>query len=74
MPEVIIRDTVWRNFVAAARKRRKEPHSLVQHVLTEYVRRVSDEELLERSSRAARRARFRLSDTEEVVRKYRRKP
>ena len=73
MPELMIRDSVWRRLVTVAHKKRQTPQSLAQRVLREYVERVSDEELLARSAGAARRAPFAIRESEEVVRAYRRK-
>ena len=46
---------------------------LAQQVLSDYLQQVADEELLSRSARAARRARFKTDATEEIVRRYRRR-
>jgi hypothetical protein len=46
---------------------------LAERVLHEFIQRAADEELLARSERAARRAQFRMEDTEEVLRQYRRR-
>ena len=73
MPEVMIRESVWREFVAVAQKKRQAPESLAQRVLRDYVQRVSDEELLVRSSRAAQRVPFSIRDSEDVVREFRRR-
>jgi hypothetical protein len=73
MPEVMIRDSVWREFVAVAQKKRTAPEALAQRVLRDYVQQVSDEELLVRSSRAARRAPFSIRDSESIVREFRRR-
>lgn len=71
MAEVMIQENLWRDLVAVAQKQRQEPQTLAQKVLRDYVQRVSDEELLERSARSARRAKFRMADAEEIVRRYR---
>jgi hypothetical protein len=71
MAEVRVRDRLWQDFVTVAQKQQKAPQALVQRVLEDYIQRVTDEELLARSARAARRTRFRLGQTEEVVRRYR---
>ncbi len=73
MPEVMIRDNVWRQFVAVANKKHQPPEALAQRVLRDYVQRVSDEELLARSAGAARRAPFSIRDSEEVLRDFRRR-
>jgi hypothetical protein len=73
MVELEIQDALWHEFVAIARRHRTPPSELAERVLREYVQRVSDEALLARSEQAARRARFRIEDTEEVVRQHRRR-
>ena len=73
MPDLTIRKGLWDDLVVVAEKQHKKPQALAQQVIKEYVQRMSDEELLERSAAAARRVPFRLDATEEVVRDYRRK-
>ncbi len=72
MPELKIGKELWNDFVAIAEKRKQRPESLAQEVLRDFVRQFTDEELLEHSSAAARRAPFRIEESEEVVRQYRR--
>lgn len=71
MPELKIRKSLWDEFVAIAEKQKQSPEKLAQRVLRDYVQQFTDEELLERSSSAARRASFRMDETEEAVRRYR---
>ncbi len=73
MAEVLIRDSVWDEFVAIAHKRRQAPQALAQRVLREYVSRMNDEELMARSARAARRSAFSMGQSEKIVRNYRRR-
>lgn len=73
MPELNIRKGLWDEFVAVAERQKKTPENLAQQVLRDYIQQFTDEELLERSSTAARRAPFRMSGSEDVVRHYRRK-
>jgi hypothetical protein len=73
MPDLTIRKGLWDDFVEVAEKQHKKPETLVQQVLQEYIQRVSDEELLDRSASAARRAPFRMDTTEAVIRSYRQK-
>jgi len=73
MPELNIPKGLWDEFVAVAEKQKKTPEKLAQQVLCDYVQQFTDEGLLERSSAAARRAPFRMNETEDVVRGYRRK-
>jgi hypothetical protein len=69
---VLIREKVWKDFVALAHQRHQKADALAEQVLRDYVRRVADEELLSRSVRAARRAKFRMEETEEIVKRFRR--
>ena len=73
MPDLTIRERLWADLVEVAGRQRKKPETLAQQVLLEYIQRVSDEELLDRSTAAARRAPFRIDSTEEVVRNFRQK-
>ncbi|NLX99190.1 MAG: hypothetical protein GXY83_23890 [Rhodopirellula sp.] len=72
MPDLKIGKGLWNDFVVIAEKRKQKPESLAQEVLRDFVRQFTDEELIERSSAAARRAPFRIEDSEEMVRQYRR--
>lgn len=73
MAQITIRERLWRDVMAVARRRRQQAEVLVENVLRAYVQRVADEELLSRSEQAARRARFRIGEAEELVRRHRRK-
>lgn len=72
MPELKIGRELWQTFVAVAEKQKRKPEALARDVLRDYLRRVSDEELLQQSSAAARRTSFRMEETEEIIRQYRR--
>jgi hypothetical protein len=73
MPEVTIRQGLWKDLVAAAAKRQRKPETLANEALRDFLRRMADEELLSRSAAAARRSPLRTRDTEEAIRRYRRK-
>jgi hypothetical protein len=73
MVELEIQDALWDDLVAVAQRRRTHPRALAEEVLRDFIQQTADEELLARSERAARRGRFRMEDTEDVVRKYRRR-
>ena len=73
MVELEIQDAVWDELVAIARQQQTRPEILAEQVLREFIQRASDEALLARSERAARRARFRINETEEIVRQHRRR-
>jgi hypothetical protein len=68
----MIREKLWKDLVAVARKRGQRAESLAQNALSEYLQRVTDEDLLHRSERAAHKAKFRIGDTEQIIRKWRR--
>jgi predicted transcriptional regulator len=71
--QLAIRDELWNDLKAVAAREKKSPELLARRALREYVRRMADEELLERSHHVARRASFSIEDSEKVVRRYRRK-
>jgi hypothetical protein len=71
LAEIVIRETLWKDLVALARERHQKAEALVEQVLRDYVQHVADEELLSRSARAARQAKFRMQETEEIVKKFR---
>jgi hypothetical protein len=73
MVELEIQDALWHEFVAIAQRQQTPPRALAERVLREYIQRTADQELLARSEQAARRARFRIEETEEVVRQHRRR-
>jgi hypothetical protein len=70
MAELTIRESLWADFVAVAERERVQPDELAERVLRDYIQRAADEELLAASERAARRARFRMADTEEICMPY----
>jgi len=71
MPEVMIQQGLWSDLVAIAQRQKKKPETVARRALTEFIQRVSDEELLEKSAATARRAPFRMEQTEDVIRTYR---
>lgn len=73
MVEVAIREDLWQEFTAMARQMRRRPQVLAETVLREYLQRKADEELLASSARSAQKTDFRMEDSEEVVRRYRRR-
>ena len=68
-----IERSLWNEFVAVASRKRKRPEVLAAQLLCEYLQKVADEELLAQSEKAARRAKFRMHQAEEMVRQYRNK-
>jgi len=73
MPDVKIRQGIWRGLKAAADKQGQRPEALANRALEEFLERLSDEELLSRSQIAARRAPLRLAETERAIRDFRSK-
>jgi hypothetical protein len=73
MPELPIRQKLWDEFRLVAERQNKRPEALAQKLLREYVERCSDEELIARSSASARKAKLAAHETEEVIRRYRRR-
>jgi hypothetical protein len=72
LPQILIREKLWHDLVVVARKRRQRAEALAESALLEYLQRLADEDLLRRSERAGRRAKFPIGDTEQVIRKWRR--
>jgi hypothetical protein len=72
MPERKINKGLWEDIIAIARKRKRKPESLACDVLRDFIQHFTDEELLQRSAEAARRAPFRMEQSEDVVRYHRR--
>ena len=73
MPKIEIRQSLWDHLVAAAQRQKQKPEAVAQQALREYLERLSDEELLQQSAAAARRAPFRIEESEEIVRQRRKK-
>ena len=73
MPEVTIQENVWQGLVQVAKKRRQKPEALARAVLREFLKRQADEDLLAQSAHAANKTSFRISDTEEVIRQFRKR-
>jgi len=73
MADLRIRESLWDDFVAVAERKQARPDELAERVPRDSIQRAADEELLARSERAARRARFRMADSEEIVREHRRR-
>jgi hypothetical protein len=69
--EIVIKEKVWQELAQVARRRRKKPQDLAHTALVEFLKRQADEDLLARSSRAAQKTAFSISDTEEVIRQHR---
>jgi hypothetical protein len=66
-----IQEGLWSDFEAVAQRRGTPPQALMEELIRDFIERAADEELLERSERVARRAGFRIDETEEVIRRHR---
>jgi hypothetical protein len=71
LAEIVIQETLWKDVVPLARRRHQKVAALVEQVLRDYVQQVADEELLARSARAARLVKFRMQESEEIVKRFR---
>jgi hypothetical protein len=72
LPQIVIREKLWHDLVAVARKPRQRAEALAENALLEYLQRIDDEELLQSSERAGRRTKFPIGKAEQVIRKWRR--
>jgi hypothetical protein len=72
MAEITLGENVWKDFVAAAKKIRKKPERLAEHVLRDYLARAADKELLEQTARAARRKGTSIAEAEAAIKELRR--
>jgi hypothetical protein len=72
LPQILIREKLWHDLVTVARRRRQRAESLAENALSEYLQRLADEELLDKSERAGRRTKFPIGETEKIIRKWRR--
>ena len=73
LAEVTIKESTWKGLVKVARQRGKNPGTLADEALRDFLEREVDEELLERSSQAAQKTGFAIRDTEEIIRKQRKR-
>jgi hypothetical protein len=73
LPQIVIREKLWHDLVTVARKRRQRAEALAENALLEYLQRIDDEELLRSFERAGWRTKFPIGETEQVIRKWRRK-
>lgn len=74
MSATIELDEQRRNALARLARRRKLPlRSVLERAVDEFIHRAEDEDLLERSARAAKQTGLREADGVEIVRSWRRK-
>ena len=73
MAEITVTEKVWRQLVEVAQRRRTKPENLADAALREFLQRQADEELLTKSSRAAQKTSFPISETEEIIRQHRKR-
>lgn len=72
MAEIRLRDQLWQSFVRVARSKQKRPEVLAENVLSEFVERAADEDLLRRSAKTARRSPLTVAQIEAGVKARRR--
>ena len=72
MAELTVQEGIWQRLVSLAHQQRRKPEALAERILRDYLQRVADEELLEETSRAASKAKFRIVDTEKLIKQHRR--
>ena len=73
MPDVKIQQGLWKDLLVVAEKQHQKPEALANQALKDFLARMADSELLNRSAAAARRSPLRVADSEDAVRDYRRK-
>jgi uncharacterized protein len=71
MPDLKIRQALWNDLQAAAAKQGEQPESLASKALKEFLDRLADDDLIARSQRAARRAKLRIGEAEQAIRRHR---
>jgi hypothetical protein len=69
--EVTLQENLWQRLVTIAIQQRRKPEALAESILREYLQRVADEKLLAETGRVARRTKFRMVDTEAIIRQHR---
>jgi predicted transcriptional regulator len=73
MAELTIQASLWKKLVRLAQEKRRKPEAIATKALRDYLERQANEELLARSERAARKTQFDIEETEDLIRRYRRK-
>jgi hypothetical protein len=73
MAELTIQETTWQDIVKVARRRKKTPEGLAGEALREFLQRQSDDNLLGESRKAALKAPLDIRNTEELIRKQRKR-
>jgi len=71
MSQITLTSALWRDLVAAAKKKQRKPDSLAAKAIEDYLRRMEDEELLERSTREARKNGLDVRSAEAAVKQRR---
>ncbi len=57
MSQITLKSALWRDLVAAAKKKQRKPDALAAKAIQDYLQRLEDEELLERSTQEAKNGR-----------------
>jgi hypothetical protein len=71
VPDVHLDEALWQELMLSARNRPRIARNLLEKAVREFLERAADEELLARTAREARRAKFKIEDTEEIIRRHR---
>lgn len=71
MAQITIREPLWSEITGLVRRKGKSPTAVAEKALREFLERQEAEELLARSDRIARKARFKLADTEKLIQTFR---
>ena len=69
--EKLARSDLWRRFEAQVKKDKKQPSSVLQELMREYLEIAENLALDEAMARAARKSTFKESDAVRIVRQYR---
>lgn len=69
--ENLIRSELWTNFEKQARKEKKQPSTVLEKLLREYLDITKDLALDDAIARSARRSKYKESDAVKIVRQYR---
>ena len=73
MPELQLQVSarLWKDLMSAAERTSRKPQAMAKKALRDYLQRLEDDELFERSCEAARRSGFDFRNTESVIKALR---
>ncbi|MBI3411634.1 MAG: hypothetical protein HY040_25170 [Planctomycetes bacterium] len=72
MALVTLHPGTWKKLVALAKRQQKKPERLAERALREFLARIADEDLLDKSKRAAQRHGKTLREIDEAIKQRRR--